>query len=58
MTVGELIEELQKYDEKLPVAIEGNIYFPPQTQITVSVKTFVDSNYPWNRPDFDYLNLE
>ena len=58
MTVGELIEELQKYDEKLPVAIDGNVYFHPQMQITVSVKTFVDSNYPWNRPDFDYLNLE
>lgn len=36
MTVGELIRELQKYDEKLPVAVDGNIYFPPQTQITVT----------------------
>jgi hypothetical protein len=58
MTVGELIRELQKYDEKLPVAIDGDIYFPPQTQITVSVKTWEDSNYPYDLPDFDYLNLE
>lgn len=25
--------------------------------IKVSKYTWVDSNYPYNRPDFDYINL-
>ena len=26
--------------------------------IKVSEHTWVDSNYPYNKPDFDYINLE
>ena len=59
MTVGELIQELQKYDENLPVAIDGDIYYPPKTyKIEISQRIWVDSNYPWNRPNFEYINLE
>lgn len=54
MTVGELIRELQKYDEKLPVAIDGDVNY----KIDVSQRTWIDSNYPWNRPEFEYINLE
>lgn len=38
MTVGELIEELKKYPEDMPIACYGDI--------------------PWDRPDFEYINLE
>ena len=28
MTVGELIEELKKYPQNMPVAVDGNIWWP------------------------------
>lgn len=61
MTVGELMEELKKYPEEMPVAVDGCIYYPPEwgeNKIEISKRTWVDSNYPWNRPDFEYINLE
>lgn len=61
MTVGELIEELKKYPEDMPVAVYGNIYYPPESEynkLEISKRTWVDSNYPWDRPDFEYINLE
>lgn len=59
MTVAELIEELKKYPQDMPVACCGDIYYPPETNIvSVSERLWVDSNYPWNRPDFKYINLE
>lgn len=45
----------------MPVAVDGNIYYPPEyegNRIEISKRTWVDSNYPWNRPDFDYINIE
>ena len=30
MTVGELIEELKKYPEEMPVAVDGCINYPPE----------------------------
>ena len=53
--------ELLKYPNDMPVAVYGDIYFPPEhpsNRITVEKRTWVDSNYPWNRPDFEYINLE
>lgn len=59
MTVGELIEELKKYPQDMPVACCGDIYYPPKNyKIDISQRIWVDSNYPWNRPDFEYINLE
>lgn len=61
MTVGGLIEELKKYPQDMPVAVCGDIYYPPEAdynKIEVSQRTWVDSNYPWNRPDFEYVNIE
>ncbi len=59
MTVSELIEELKKYPQDMPVACYGDIYYPPEEyKIEISQKTWVDSNYPWDRPDFEYINLE
>jgi len=61
MTVGELIEKLKQFPLDMPVACDGNIYYPPDSgyyDIEVSQRTWVDSNYPWNRPDFEYINIE
>lgn len=59
MTVGELIEELKKYPEDMPVACCGDIYYPPEKcTIEVSQRTWEHTNYPYNKPDFDYINLE
>ena len=59
MTIKELIEELQKYPQDMPIACCGDIYYPPENyKIEISQRTWVDSNYPWNRPDFEYINLE
>lgn len=61
MTVGELIEELKKWPEDMPVGMCGDMYYPPDhegNKINVSKRTWCDSNYPWDKPDFDYINLE
>ena len=61
MTVGELVRELLKYPNDMPVAVYGDIYYPPEhpsNRLTIEKRTWVDSNYPWNRPDFEYINIE
>jgi hypothetical protein len=61
MTVGQLIEKLKEYPLDMPVAVCGDIYSPPEyegNKITVSQRTWYDTNYPWNRPEFEYVNLE
>lgn len=61
MIVRELIEELEKYPQDMPVAVGMNIMYPPEAdynRLEVSQKTWADSNYPWNKPDFEYINIE
>lgn len=61
MTVGQLIEKLKEYPQDMPVAVCGDIYYPPEyegNKIEVSQRTWVATNYPYNRPDFEYINLE
>lgn len=61
MTIGELIKELKKYPQDMPVACCGDIYYPPEAEnnrVYVSERLWVDNNYPWDRPDFKYINLE
>ena len=61
MTIKELIEELEKWPLDMPVAIDYNIYYPPESKynkLTVSKRTYIDSNYPYDNPDFDYINIE
>lgn len=61
MTVGELIKELQKWPEDMPVAVECDIYYPPEAdynKIEVTKRLWEDTNYPYNRPDFEYINIE
>ena len=54
MSVAELIEELKEYPQNMPIAIDGD----PFMQIKITQRTWVDSNYPYDRPDFEYVNLE
>lgn len=61
MTVEQLINELKKYPKDMPIAIMYTINpndIKDPNFIKVSRHTWIDSNYPYNKPDFDYINLE
>ena len=58
MTVGELIEKLKKFPQDMPVATDRNFQYPDGDPLEVSIRTWVDSNYPYNLPDTDYVNIE
>ena len=61
MTVGELIEELKKWPVDMPVAAWGDIMCPPESEynkLKVEKRTWTHTNYPYNKPDFDYINIE
>ena len=61
MTVEQLINELKKYPKDMPIAIMYDINpndIKDPNSIKVSKHTWADSNYPYNKPDFDYINLE
>ena len=57
MTVKELIEELQKFPLDMPVATDGCFNYPNGDKFEVSIKTWVDSNYPYDLPDTDYVDI-
>lgn len=61
MTVQQLIDELQKYPKDMPIAVYDNIDWidkdKPDT-IQVQNRVWIDSNYPYDKPDFLYINLE
>ena len=54
MTVKELINELKKWPEDLIVAV----YHEPFEDIILKKCTWIHSNYPYDKPDVDYLSLE
>lgn len=61
MLVKELIEELQKWPPDMPIATLNDINpedIPDPHWIKVSKCTWVHGNWPCNKPDFDYINLE
>jgi len=59
MTVGELMEELKKWPQDMPVACDMDIYYPPEEcKVEITQRTWVHSNYPYDLPDFEYVNLE
>lgn len=51
LTVGELIEKLKEFPQDLPVCADCNGID------TVEKRTWEASNYPYNRPDEDYICL-
>ena len=61
MTVQQLIEELQKWPQDMPIAVYDNINWIDKDKpdiIQVQNRVWVDSNYPYDKPDFLYINLE
>lgn len=52
LTVAELIDKLKEFPQDLPVC-DSNIMGIE----TVEKRTWEDSNYPYNRPDEDYIYL-
>ena len=61
MRVKELINKLQEFPDDMPVAtigvIEPEVIDDPDF-IAVNVCTWKDYDYPYNKPSFDYVNLE
>jgi len=61
MTVAQLIEKLQKFPQDMPIAVNDNISWATKENphyIFIERCTWIDSNWPYNKPDFDYINLE
>lgn len=61
MTVLQLIKELQKWPPNMPVTIMNDINpsdIEDSNYIKLKQCTWVHSNYPYDKPDFEYLNLE
>lgn len=53
MTVKELIEKLEQFDPNMLVGVNYDVSSP-----TICIRTWVDGNYPYDRPDFDYVSIE
>ena len=61
MTVQQLIDELQKYPKDMPVAIYNDINWGNKDipdVIQVQKRRWTHGNYPYDKPDFLYINLE
>ena len=54
MTVKELIEKLKEYPDDMIVTTDCQ----PNWGINLKVRTWTHDNYPYNKPSFDYLNIE
>ena len=57
MTVGELIEKLKEFPQDMPVATWSDFQYPDGGEIDVQIRTWVHSNYPYNLPDTDYVDI-
>ena len=53
-TVKDLIEKLKELPQDMPIAT----YNDPFDTIVIKQRTWVHNNYPYNRPDLDYISLE
>ena len=61
MRVKELIEELKKLPQDAYIASYDDINWSTKDDphdIKIVKHTWVHSNYPYDKPDFDYYNLE
>jgi len=63
MTVKELIEELKKFPQDMPVAVGSDICkdrhtHEPYSTVGIKISHWEDTNYPYNEEDFDYVNLD
>ena len=61
MTVKQLIDELKQFPENMPVAticdIDWNTKDDPHW-IKVQKQMWEHNNYPYDKEDFEYVNLE
>ncbi len=53
MTVGELIQILLGFPQNMPVAVNWDI----NEAITASIQTWIDCNYPYDKPDVEFVNI-
>lgn len=53
-TVADLIKKLQELPQDMPIAT----YNDPFDEIVIKQCTWVHGNYPYDRPDLDYISLE
>lgn len=61
MTVRQLIDKLKEFPEDMPVAIIYDIGYKQKDDpddIKVIKRIYMDQTYPYNRDDFDFVNLE
>lgn len=61
MTVKELKQELDKFPDDMPVATVGDIGWSTKDDphwIKVTKKTWIHTNYPYDKPEFEYVDLE
>lgn len=61
MTVKQLIAKLKQYPDDMPVATFDDIGYHSKDNpdgINVSIHTWIHGNYPYDLPDFEYVNLE
>ena len=52
-TVGELIEKLKEFPEDMPVGLEWDLSWP----IEIEKRTWTDTNYPFDDPDIEFVNI-
>ena len=61
MTVKQLIEKLKEFPEDMPVAT-WHEFSPSDADnpnfVDVKIVTWTHNNYPYDKPDCDYVNLE
>lgn len=54
MIVKELIEKLKEFPEEMPVGVIGD----PISEPIVSIQTWIHNNYPYDKPDIEFVNIE
>ena len=60
MTVKQLIEKLKSFPEDMPVTTFSDITprdIDDPDSIDITIKTWEDETYPYNRPSFQYVDL-
>ena len=63
MTVKELIEILKELPEDMTVAVNYDAWrdrkeHKEHSEISIRKATWIDSNYPYDEEEFEYINLE
>lgn len=52
-TVKDLINILKEYPQDMPVAVWSD----PHDEIEVEIKKWTHNNYPYDKPDIDYVAI-